>query len=94
MPSLHIGWASWVAFGILPLARKRWVKLAVVLYPALTLFTIVVTGNHFWIDGVGGLVVLGLGFLIGKKMHDWNQARLDHKFEQLKTGHPSAGGAV
>jgi membrane-associated phospholipid phosphatase len=93
MPSLHIGWASWVAFGILPLARKRWVKLAVVLYPALTLFTIVVTGNHFWLDGVGGLLVLGLGFLIGKKMHDWNQKRLDYKFELLKSGHPSAGGA-
>jgi membrane-associated phospholipid phosphatase len=94
MPSLHIGWASWVALGILPLARKRWVKIAVVLYPALTLFTIVVTGNHFWIDGVGGLVALGFGFLIGKKMYDWNQARLDHKFEQLKTGHPSAGGTA
>lgn len=90
MPSLHIGWASWVALGILPLARRRWVKLAVVLYPALTLFTIVVTGNHFWIDGVGGLVVLGLGFWIGKRAHDWNQARLDAKFERLKSGHPSA----
>jgi hypothetical protein len=43
---------------------------------------------------VGGLIALGFGFLIGKKMHDWNQIRLDHKFEQLKTGHPSAGGAV
>jgi membrane-associated phospholipid phosphatase len=91
MPSLHIGWASWVALGILPLARKRWVKIAVILYPAFTLFTIVVTGNHFWVDGVGGLIVLGLGFVIGRKMHTWNQARLDAKFERLKSGHPSAG---
>jgi hypothetical protein len=36
-------------------------------------------------------VVLGLGFVIGHKMHSWNQNRLDAKFEVLKNGHPSAG---
>jgi hypothetical protein len=34
---------------------------------------------------------LGFGFLIGHRMHTWNQARLDAKFEKLKSGHPSAG---
>ncbi len=32
------------------------------LYPVLTLFCIVVTGNHYWIDGVGGLLCLGAGY--------------------------------
>lgn len=82
MPSLHIGWASWCAFGIWPLARRRWTKAAVLLYPALTLFCIIVTGNHFWIDGVGGLLALGLGFLLGSRLHAWNQQRLDAKFER------------
>ena len=91
MPSLHIGWSSWVAFGMWPLLRRKWLRAAALLYPALTLFCIVVTGNHFWVDGVGGLVVLGLGFVIGHKMHSWNQKRLDAKFEVLKNGHPSAG---
>lgn len=80
MPSLHIGWASWCAFGIWPLARRRWTKVAVLLYPALTLLCIVVTANHYWIDGVGGLIVLGLGFLFGSKLHSWNQRRLDSQF--------------
>jgi hypothetical protein len=40
---------------------------------------------------VGGLIVLGLGFVIGQQMHSWNQRRLDDKFEKLKSGHPSAG---
>lgn len=93
MPSLHIGWASWAALGMLPLARRRWVKIAVVLYPAFTLFTIVVTGNHFWIDGVGGLIVLGLGFWVGRKLHVWNQARLDAKFLASKSAHPSGSRA-
>jgi membrane-associated phospholipid phosphatase len=89
MPSLHIGWASWCAFGMWPLARKRWVRAAVLLYPALTLFTIVVTGNHFWFDGIGGLIALALGFILGNAAHNWNQRRLDAKFEEARSHHPS-----
>ena len=89
MPSLHIGWASWCAFGIWPLARRRWLRIAVLLYPALTLLCIVVTGNHYWIDGVGGLVVLGLGFALGARLHYWNQRRLDALFAEIQQRHPS-----
>lgn len=80
MPSLHIGWASWCALGVWPLARRRWVRAAVLLYPAVTMMCIVVTGNHYWLDGVGGLIVLGLGFIGGNAFHRWNQRRLDGRF--------------
>jgi len=89
MPSLHIGWASWCAFGMWPLMRRRWTKAAVLLYPALTMFCIVVTGNHFWLDGLGGLLVLGLGFAIGMWIHNANQRRLNHKYMEAKLGHPA-----
>ncbi|MGI9645448.1 MAG: phosphatase PAP2 family protein [Ilumatobacteraceae bacterium] len=79
MPSLHIGWATWCALAVWPLLRRRWAKIAVLLYPAATLFAIVVTANHYWIDGVGGLVVFGLGTLIGWGIHRWNQDRLQAK---------------
>jgi membrane-associated phospholipid phosphatase len=85
MPSLHIGWASWCAFGMWPLVRRRWTRAAVLLYPALTLFCIVVTGNHFWIDGVGGIIVFALGYAIGTRMHRWNHERLDRRM----ASHPS-----
>ncbi len=91
MPSLHIGWASWCAFGIWPLARKKWIRAAVLLYPALTLFTIVVTANHYWLDGIGGLVTLGLGFLVGNAIHQWNQKRLNAQFEAARSHHPALG---
>ena len=91
MPSLHIGWASWCAFAIWPLARRKWIRAAVLLYPAFTLLCIIVTGNHFWLDGVGGLVVLAFGFILGNRMHQWNQRRLDKKFALSLAGHPSAG---
>ena len=89
MPSLHIGWASWCAFGMWPLMKRRWTKAAVLLYPALTMFCIVVTGNHFWLDGLGGLLVLGLGFAIGMWIHNANQRRLNQKYMEAKLGHPA-----
>jgi hypothetical protein len=82
MPSLHIGWASWCAFAMWPLARRRWVKAAVLLYPAATLFCIVVTANHYWIDGVGGQLFLLVGFGLGTWLHRWNQRRLDTRHER------------
>ncbi len=87
MPSLHIGWSTWCAFAMWPLLRRRWSKAAMLLYPALTLTCIIVTANHFWLDGVGGLLTLLVGFAAGWTLHVWNQYRLDRKFERA---HPPA----
>jgi PAP2 superfamily len=91
MPSLHIGWATWCAVAVWPLLRRRWQRIAVFLYPLATLFCIIVTANHYWIDGVGGLIVFGLGTLIGWSLHRWNQNRLDAKHARaLETASASA----
>jgi len=73
MPSLHIGWSSWCAFALYPMMRRRWSKALAVAYPFATLFAIVVTANHYVLDGVGGLVVLGLGWLAACGMRRWAQ---------------------
>ncbi len=87
MPSLHIGWSTWCAIAVWPLLRRRWTKIALLLYPAATLFCIVVTGNHYWIDGVGGIVVFGVGAVIGWGLHRWNQDRLDRQIARtISTG--------
>jgi hypothetical protein len=70
MPSMHIGWSVWALLVVLPLVRWRWLKSVVVLYPMTTLFCILVTANHYWIDAVGGLVTLGFGFLAGRALTD------------------------
>ena len=77
MPSLHIGWSTWCVFALWPLAKKRWKRIVLFLYPATTLFCIVVTGNHFWLDGLGGLVVFVVGYFIGTYLHNANHRRLD-----------------
>jgi PAP2 superfamily len=79
MPSLHIGWSTWCAIAVWPLLRRRWQKALVLLYPLATLFCIVVTANHFWLDGAGGLLAFGVGAVIGWGLHRWNQDRLDRR---------------
>lgn len=59
MPSLHIGWSTWCTWALWPSLRHWWSKALAVLYPLATLFCIVLTANHYVLDAVGGLVVLG-----------------------------------
>ena len=57
MPSIHVGWAILVAIIVISSARSRWRWLAL-LYPVVTTLAVVVTANHFWLDGiVAGLVL-------------------------------------
>lgn len=66
MPSMHIGWSTWSTLVLVPLLRRRSAKLLAVLYPAITLVCIVVTANHYWIDGLGGLACLAGGFALAR----------------------------
>jgi hypothetical protein len=66
MPSLHFAWSLWCALVLVPVLRRWWTKALAAVYPALTLFAIVVTANHYWIDAAGGAVCLGLGYLLGR----------------------------
>ncbi|WP_329454663.1 phosphatase PAP2 family protein [Streptomyces sp. NBC_01497] len=49
MPSLHFAWALMVAIGLIAAtaSRLRWLWL---LHPLLTLFVIIATANHYWLD--------------------------------------------
>jgi hypothetical protein len=75
MPSMHIGWSTWSALVLAPLIRRRWLRWLAICYPLLTLFDIIVTGNHYWIDGVGGLACLGVGYLVARLATTWWEAR-------------------
>jgi membrane-associated phospholipid phosphatase len=62
MPSLHVGWSTWSALSLIPVCRRTWLKVLVGLYPFATIFAIVVTGNHWILDAIGGWVVLAMGY--------------------------------
>ena len=59
MPSVHVGWAILVAIVVITVARSRWRWLAL-LYPVLTSIAVVVTANHFWLDGIVAGFVLAV----------------------------------
>jgi len=65
MPSLHFAWSSWSALVLYPVLRRPWSKALVLLYPAATLFAIVVTANHYVLDAAGGAVALAVGAAAG-----------------------------
>ncbi|MXV98902.1 MAG: phosphatase PAP2 family protein [Acidimicrobiaceae bacterium] len=75
MPSLHIAWAVWCVVAALPVLRRRWVCLALLAYPWLTLFAVMVTANHYWIDAVGGLLAVAIaypaGVLLARRLPAW-----------------------
>jgi hypothetical protein len=51
MPSLHVGWALALAVALIGATRGRWRWLWLA-HPAITLFVVVVTGNHYWLDAI------------------------------------------
>ena len=71
VPSLHAAYALGVGIGVIRYARSHLLRLAGAIYPPLVVLTIVVTGNHFVLDAVAGIAVLGAGFLAVR----WWQAR-------------------
>jgi PAP2 superfamily protein len=62
MPSVHVGWALVIGVAVVCVSRSRWRWLALG-YPALTMLAVVVTANHFWLDGVGAALLLALALL-------------------------------
>jgi hypothetical protein len=70
MPSLHVGWALIVAGAIIYALRSRWRWLAVI-YPACTWWVVVVTGNHYWADGIVAAGLCGLAWLAGRAIRHW-----------------------
>jgi PAP2 superfamily len=74
MPSLHTAWSTWAAIAIWPSLRHWWAKGLTLLYPAATVYCIVITGNHYFADAAGGLLVLGVAYLLTiAGYHLWHQ---------------------
>ena len=64
MPSVHCAWALWCACALVPRLKHIWAKVLAALYPVGTVTAIVLTANHYFLDAVGGFIVLGIAFLI------------------------------
>lgn len=63
MPSMHVTWSAWVALALWPLVRRRRILRALLLaYPTSLLLCVIITGNHWFLDAIGGWIVLVLSY--------------------------------
>ena len=64
MPSLHAADALIVGLVLASVCRSTFAKVLWLLWPAWVWFSVMATGNHFWLDVVGGIVVAVIAGLI------------------------------
>lgn len=63
LPSLHVGWAFWVATVIVRAKARSSYRNLSWLYPLATAFVVLSTANHYLIDAAAGVAVIALAEL-------------------------------
>jgi membrane-associated phospholipid phosphatase len=61
MPSLHAADALVLGIALASVVRSRPLKIAFVLWPAWVAFSLLATGNHYWLDVAAGALVAVVG---------------------------------
>jgi membrane-associated phospholipid phosphatase len=97
MPSLHTGTAILVGSTGVLVARHPLVRVMWGLYPALVVFSIVATANHFFLDAVAGAGVLAVALAVVLALHrrqGWSIAPLHDRspagIDRSSMGHANA----
>jgi hypothetical protein len=67
MPSIHVGWAVLIAVAAWQCSRGvfRYVGLA---HGVATTLIVVVTANHYWLDGIAAVMLLALAWLAARAL--------------------------
>jgi PAP2 superfamily len=97
MPSLHVGWALWCGVMLWRYGGTRWAKAAGVLYPLGTTLVVMGTANHYFLDAVAGVTVMGVGFLVSRPVMralDAVRARLRVRFTSVAGASSSTGSPI
>ena len=61
VPSLHFAWSLWCAAAVVSRCQHSWGRLAAISYPVVTLFVVLATANHYWLDAAFGALTLFAG---------------------------------
>ena len=74
MPSIHAADALIIGFAMAMLVRTRWMRIAWTLWPSWVWFSVMATGNHFWLDIVAGAGVA----LVAATWMAWAEGRREN----------------
>ncbi|HVX70268.1 MAG TPA: phosphatase PAP2 family protein [Mycobacteriales bacterium] len=75
MPSIHVGWAVLISGAIVICSSSRWRWLGL-LHGVLTIFVVVATANHYWLDGLAAVALLVPALLIARRI-EWVRGRAE-----------------
>jgi hypothetical protein len=64
LPSLHIAWATWCSIAVWNMTRRRTLRALTVVYPFVTSYAVMATGNHYLLDALSGAALTGAAFLL------------------------------
>jgi membrane-associated phospholipid phosphatase len=64
MPSLHAADALLVGLVLASVCRSKVAKVLWLLWPAWVWFSVMATGNHFWLDVLGGVIVASIALIV------------------------------
>jgi hypothetical protein len=68
VPSMHVCFAVMTGWPMSRLVRKRWAKIAWMLYPVWITFVVVATGNHYLTDVFLGVLTAAASALLAKEL--------------------------
>jgi membrane-associated phospholipid phosphatase len=68
IPSMHVAFSTMIGVTGILVSRHRTSKILWAFYPVLVFWVVVVTANHFWIDGAAGLLVAILAALAARSL--------------------------
>lgn len=96
MPSVHVAWAVIVGLTLAWAARPLPIRLLGLAYPVVMLTTVIVTGNHYLLDGLSAFLVVLIATVLSF-LFTWWRARTElfiDTFRRLqRLRQPSVGRA-
>jgi membrane-associated phospholipid phosphatase len=75
MPSLHAADSLLIALMLFSVVRNRWLRWLFLIWPAWVWFSVMATGNHFWLDIVAGVLVALVALAVVNRRPLWRAVR-------------------
>lgn len=76
VPSMHVGFSLMIGIPLARLSKHKATRIFWACYPVVVLFVVMATGNHFFLDGVFGALVVGISAIVARRLgqlrpHAW-----------------------
>jgi hypothetical protein len=92
MPSVHVAWATLVGYYTWRIGVGRWRYLGPV-HALITMSAVVITGNHWWLDGVVAIAILvACAWAVYGVRTGWHALRRGRDAALVPGGSPDAVG--